>query len=494
MGLGPIQEPTSHSYHPGPCTKQELTSPSYHLDPDPKQELTSPLYHPGPGPKHELTSPSYHPGPRPKQVPTSPSYHLSPGPKQELISPSYHSHPSPKQEPTSPSYHPDPGPKQERTSPSSPFMPYPQAHASKSSPLKPVSPTPSLVPYPSKWIKAAYWPSSDSFPVSSIDTSYFTHIYHAFLLLDPSTYKLNVTQFDQIKIPQFIGTLHAKTPLVKTLLSIGGGASDPTVFSKMVSSDATRTIFIKSIIKVARNYGFDGVYLDWEFPVNDTDLFNLGLLYRQWHEALVNEALTCGKPRLLLTFAVYFASKYIFGEPQPYSYPIQAIRKYLDWVSPMCFDYHGKWDKLTGEHSAPYDPKSNISTYFGIGSWIQASVPSPKLVMGLPLYGKTWKLQGPEVNGTGAPAIGAGPGVDGVLDYYQILDFNYRNKTTIVFDTETMSYYSYVGDSWIGYDDVGSITMKVWFARSRKLGGYFFWALGRDKDWAITRQGKLVLK
>lgn len=160
----------------------------------------------------------------------------------------------------------------------------------------------------------------------------------------------------------------------------------------------------------------------------------------------------------------------------------------------MCFDYHGKWDKLTGEHSAPYDPKSNISTYFGIGSWIQAGVPSPKLVMRLPLYGKTWKLQGPEVNGTGAPAIGAGPGVDGVLDYYQILDFNYRNKTTIVFDTETMSYYSYVGDSWIGYDDVGSITMKVWFARSRKLGGCFFWALGRDKDWAITRQGKLVLK
>lgn len=121
----------------------------------------------------------------------------------------------------------------------------------------------------------------------------------------------------------------------------------------------------------------------------------------------------------------------------------------------MCFDYHGKWDKLSGEHSALYDPKSNISTYFGIGSWIQADVPSHKLVMGLPLYGKTWKLQDPKVNGIGAPAIGVGPGVDGVLDYYQILDFNYKNKSTIIFDTETMSYYSYVGDAWIGSDDVG---------------------------------------
>ena len=28
--------------------------------------------------------------------------------------------------------------------------------------------------------------------------------------------------------------------------------------------------------------------------------------------------------------------------------------------------------------------------------------------MGLPLYGRTWKLQDPEVNGIGAPAIGVG--------------------------------------------------------------------------------------
>ena len=102
----------------------------------------------------------------------------------------------------------------------------------------------------------------------------------------------------------------------------------------------------------------------------------------------------------------------------------------------MCFDYHGKEDKLIGEHSALYDSKSNISTYFGIGSWIQVGVPSHKLVMGLPLQGKTWKLQDLKVNGIGAPARGVGPGVDGALDYYQILDFDNKNKTAIVFDTE----------------------------------------------------------
>lgn len=117
--------------------------------------------------------------------------------------------------PATPSDLPGPGPEEEPISPS------------------PLSPAPSPFARPSRGIKAAYWPSSDAFPASAIDTSYFTHLYYAFLLPDPTTYKLNVTQYDQIKIPEFIGAIHAKKPHVKTLLSIGGGGNDPTVFSKM---------------------------------------------------------------------------------------------------------------------------------------------------------------------------------------------------------------------------------------------------------------------
>lgn len=358
----------------------------------------------------------------------------------------------------------------------------------KSYPSEPLSSTSSLLPQipPSKGIKAAYWPSFNGFPASSIDTSYFTHIYFAFILPNRATYKLDVTQFHLEKFPEFMDALRFSDPPVKTVLSIGGAGNDPIVFSKMVSNKKNRVIFINSTIEVARQFGFDGVDLDWEFPTNALDMSNLGLLFKQWRQTLENEANVTKKSRLLLTSAVYYASELSFSG----SYPGDFIRNYVDWISPMCFDYHGPWERVTGEHSALYDPNSNTSTSFGIQSWIQAGIPPEKIVMGLPLYGHTWTLQDPNENGVGAPAVGAGPG-NGTLVYSQVVDFNSNNDAFVEFDNGTASFYSYAGGSWVGYDDVGSIKLKIQFARAQSLGGYFFWALGQDNNWTLSREGKI---
>ncbi|XP_019055522.1 PREDICTED: chitinase-like protein 4 [Nelumbo nucifera] len=108
--------------------------------------------------------------------------------------------------------------------------------------------------------------------------------------------------------------------------------------------------------------------------------------------------------------------------------------------------------------------------------------------MGLPLYGRTWKLKDPNVHGIGAPAVGVGPGDNGVLLYFQIVEFNAANNATDVFDKKTVSTYPYAGTNWLGYDNATSIRYKVEFARARRLGGYFFWAHGYDKDWTLTKE------
>ncbi|CAM8910042.1 unnamed protein product [Rhodiola kirilowii] len=339
-------------------------------------------------------------------------------------------------------------------------------------------------------VRAAYWPSFDAFPASSIDVSYFTHIYYAFLHPDPNTFQLVVTPLDHKKLPELIHGLKIKNfngaKSVKTVISIvGGDNSDPSVFSNLSRTKAGRAAFIESTIEVARKYGFDGLDLDWEFPANSDEMTSLGFLFRDWKKALEKEARITRKPRLTLSAAVYYSSSFkIYGLSR--SYPAKILNKYLDWVSPMCYDYHGSWDNFTGANAALYDPTSEISTVSGIGSWIKAGVAAGKIVMGLPMYGHTWKLQNPNVNGMGAPATGSGPG-DGSMNYDQVIEFNERNRATVKYDKTSVSYYSYVGDVWIGYDDVHSIVSKVKFAKGSGLGGYFFWALGRDLNWVISK-------
>lgn len=55
-------------------------------------------------------------------------------------------------------------------------------------------------------------------------------------------------------------------PQLKVIASIGGWNFQSSLFSKMVSSHANRNSFIASLEAFMKEYGFDGVDLDWEYP------------------------------------------------------------------------------------------------------------------------------------------------------------------------------------------------------------------------------------
>ncbi|XVF35517.1 hypothetical protein REPUB_Repub18cG0152600 [Reevesia pubescens] len=338
-------------------------------------------------------------------------------------------------------------------------------------------------------VKAAYWPSwTTTFPPSAIDTSLFTHIYYAFLMPSNLTYKFVIPSSTALLLSNFTTTLHHKKPPAKTLFSIGGGGADPLLFARMASEANSRKAFITSAIEIARKFGFDGMDLDWEFPESPKDMQDLGLLFMEWRRAINYEAKATHRAPLLLTAAVYFSVDFFLDEVYR-KYPVWSINQNLDWASAMCFDYHGGWDtSKTGAHAALYDPNSNISTSYGLRSWIKAGLPRSKLVMGLPLYGRTWQLKDPNSHEIGSAAVAIGPGDDGVLTFVEIEEFNKKNAAKVENDMDSVSTYSYVGSTWIGYDDAISATLKIGFAQALGIRGYFFWALSFDSEWKISRQ------
>ena len=341
-------------------------------------------------------------------------------------------------------------------------------------------------------IRGGYWRSSEAntFPPESIRTDYFTHLFYATVAIDPQTYQIRLSHIDRTWMTKFTSML-SKNADVKCILSIGEDTeAGRTAFSNMISTPDGRKSFIDDSIKVARENGFHGLDLYWKYPAtqNEFDMPNLWLLFKEWRQSLNEESSRSGNPQLFLSTIVYFAPKF-FPPNDIKAYPFKSIKDNVDFVNLVCYDYYGSGQN-TDQHALLYDQQGKMSAHYGISSWIDdAGFPEEKLVMGLPLYGRSWKLAAQHQNWIGAPIMpGSRPGV---MAYNDILIFN-RNPQVRVVDDRTVSTYSYVGNDWIGYDSKNSIKVKVQYAKDHALGGYFFWALDMDKDYELPQQGSFT--
>lgn len=50
---------------------------------------------------------------------------------------------------------------------------------------------------------------------------------------------------------------------MSTLIAIGGWNEGSDKYSRMVSSPATRTVFVNSVLKFLQTHNFDGLDVDW---------------------------------------------------------------------------------------------------------------------------------------------------------------------------------------------------------------------------------------
>ncbi|XP_072336032.1 acidic mammalian chitinase-like [Scyliorhinus torazame] len=277
--------------------------------------------------------------------------------------------------------------------------------------------------------------------------------------------------------------LKNKNQNLKTLLSIGGWDFGTQKFSAMVSTKENRQTFITSVISFLRNYGFDGLDIDWEYPrAGNKHLFTV--LAQEMVAAFEVEAKSSGQPRMLLSAAVAAGMGIVEG-----SYEVAELGKYLDFYNVMTYDFFGSGNIVTGENSPLY-PLPNDKLYsnihfnveFTMNYWKSQGAPAEKLNIGFATYGHTFKLTTSE-HGIGAPSGGPGPAgkytrATGTLAYYEICLF--LKTGTSAWDAPQMVPYAYNAKTWIGYDNVKSFAAKAEWLTKNNFGGAMVWTVAMD--------------
>lgn len=122
-------------------------------------------------------------------------------------------------------------------------------------------------------------------------------------------------------------------------------------------------------------------------------------------------------------------------------------------------------------------------------------MPAEKLNLGIPAYGRSFKLADSEKTIIMSPTIGPGDkgqytGEKGFISLYEICEYQQNGWNVVPDPTETMGPYAHNKIDWVGWDDIDTVIRKVKYAMDRKLGGVMVWELGLDDFNGICNMGE----
>jgi len=340
---------------------------------------------------------------------------------------------------------------------------------------------------------ANYRPDGGKFTPEHVDPTLCTHLIYSFAGLDNTTWA--ITSLDKwMDLEEDYGLagfrkatdLKIQYPHLKVTIAIGGWNEGSEKYSEMAKDKKKRKAFVTGAVQFLIKHKFDGLDLDWEYPGKrggkPGDKENFVYLIRELHSAFA-------KHKFLLTAAIGAAADTI-----DVAYDIPSMYKYLDYVHVMCYDYHGKWEPKTG-HNAPLYVRPGeegkdkfLNVDYTIAYLKKLGADMEKTVLGVPLYGRAFRLEDPDSNEMGAASKETsfqGPFTreDGFQGYNEICLERQSDEEfpwTTVWEEHHMAPYMYKGDRWVSYDNEKSLRLKVEFAYDLGMAGVMTWSIDTD--------------
>ena len=216
------------------------------------------------------------------------------------------------------------------------------------------NPTPMITPTQTPRAFRVIGYVTDSVIVNQLPYDKLTHINYAFLI--PNADGTFVPLTNAWKIKELTQKAHENG--VKVVISVGGWGWDAQ-FEEMAADPQKRAVFVRDVIKLVDEYGFDGVDVDWEYPDPGQSALNFLALMTELRAAL---------PGKLLTAAVIS-----YGDETGQGIPAETFAL-MDYVNIMTYDGpdHGTLEQFER----------------GLNYWLDRGVPKDKLCMGVPFYSR----------------------------------------------------------------------------------------------------------
>jgi chitinase len=314
----------------------------------------------------------------------------------------------------------------------------------------------------------------------SIDANKLTHINYAFVNVQDSMAWLTNIETDTVNF-RILNELKKVNPDLKILISIGGWSWSGN-FSDAVLTRSSRKKFAKTAVDIVANYDLDGIDIDWEYPgqrgnnnvFRPEDKQNYTLMFKEIRKELDKLSKRTGK-YYDLTTAVGANYRYIENTE------MDKAAKYLDYVNLMTYDFYTSGD-TAGHHSNLYPPEDyekDASAHKTFKEFVKAGVPAEKLVMGIPFYGRSWKMKSADKHGINMPveerARGGGYTYikDSLVNQKGFVRYWDENaKAPYLFNTET--------NQLVVYDDEESAKLKCEYVLDNNMGGIMFWQYASD--------------
>ncbi|KAK3168025.1 hypothetical protein OEA41_004471 [Lepraria neglecta] len=304
---------------------------------------------------------------------------------------------------------------------------------------------------------------------------------------------------------QDTANLKSVKPDLKIFISVGGwsfsdnGTVTQPLYSEIAADAGKRQTFANNVVHFMRQYGFDGLDIDWEYPGasdrggSKADTANFVTLLQNLRQTFDASGNHFG-----LTFTAPSSYWYLRW------FDLPNLIKYADWINLMTYDLHGVWDATNPIGSIVQGHTNLTEIKLAAELFWRVNIPPSKLVMGFGFYGRSFTLADPSCNTPGCPFSGAsnpGPctGTGGILSYYEIMDVLHggsltKRDTSIkpTHDTtDAVNYFTFNNNQWVSYDDAVTFKQKTDWADSVGLGGALIWASDLDDDKYTAHSGLL---